>query len=76
MKLIFDFRFDTFWYTWHNLHDGGRPDQPHPPELKFLIWLLSGSDQCSFILWYKLSFLWKFEPDTTTLRGVLDWFAI
>ena len=36
---------------------GGGADQPHTPELKFLIWLSSGSDQYNFILWYKLNFL-------------------
>ena len=32
--------------------------------------------QYKFILWYKLSFLWKFQPDWPTLRGVLGWSGI
>ena len=37
MKLIFGFRFDTLWDTWHNPPwggggGGGGADQPHTPE--------------------------------------------
>ena len=55
-------------------HEGGRPG-PHPEKLKFQIWPLSLSDKCNLILWWKLSFLWKSEPDPTHLRGVLSWFS-
>ena len=55
---------------------GGEPDQPHPPELKFLIWPSSRRDQQKSILGYKLSFLWKFQPDLPTLRGGLNWSGI
>ena len=53
-------------------HKGGA-DQAHTPKLKFQIWPWSLSDKCNLILWWKLSFLWKFEPDPTHLRGVLSW---
>ena len=53
---------------------GGRPG-PHPEKLKFQIWPSSLSDKCNLILWWKLSFLWKSEPDPTHLRGVLSWFS-
>ena len=46
---------------------------PHTPEMKFLIWLSSGPDQYKFILWHKLSFLWKFQQDWSNLRGGFDW---
>ena len=55
-------------------HEGGRPG-PHPEKLKFQIWPSSLSDKCNLILWWKLSFLWKSEPDPTHLRGVLSWFS-
>ena len=51
----------------------GGADQPHTPKLKFLISPFRSSDQCNFILWWKLSILWKFEQDWSTLRGVLGW---
>ena len=47
-----------------------------PPELKSLISPLRSWDQCNFIHCCKLSILWKFEQDWTTLRGVVDWSAI
>ena len=46
---------------------------PPTPELKLLIWTSSGPDQYKFILWYNLSFLWKFKPAWSTLRGGLNW---
>ena len=53
---------------------GGRPG-PTPRKLKFQIWPSSLSDKCNLILWWKLSFLWKSEPDPTHLRGVLSWIS-
>ena len=47
-----------------------------PRKLKFLKWLSSGPAQYKIILWYKLSFLWKFQQDWPTLRGVLGWSGI
>ena len=44
--------------------------------MKFPIWPSSGPDQYKCILCYKLSFLWKFQPDWSTLRGGLDWSGI
>ena len=55
-----------------NIFWGGSTPTP-TPELKFLIWPSCGPDQYKFILWYKLSFLWKFQPDWSTLRGGLNW---
>ena len=49
---------------------------PTPRKLKFLKWLSSGPAQYKIILWYKLSFLWKFQQDWPTLRGVLGWSGI
>ena len=49
---------------------------PTSRKLKFLKWPSSGPAQYKFILWYKLSFLWKFQPDWPTLRGVLGWSGI
>ena len=49
---------------------------PTSRKLKFLKWPSSGSAQYKFILWYKLSFLRKFQPDWPTLRGVLAWSGI
>ena len=58
-------------------YEGGQPPNPTPtPELKFLIWTSSGPDQYKFIRWYNLSFLWKFQPEWSTLRGGLDWSGI
>ena len=54
----------------------GEAGQPHPPKLKSLISPLRSWDQCNFIHCCKLSILWKFEQDWTTLRGVLGWSAI
>ena len=54
----------------------GGQGAPHTPEMKFLMWPSSVPDQYKFILWYKLSFLWKFQPDWSTLRGGLDWSGI
>ena len=54
----------------------GGQGAPHTPKMKFLIWPSSGPDQYKFILWYKLSFLWKFQQDWSTLRGGLDWSGI
>ena len=48
---------------------GSRPAPP--PELKSLISPLMSWDKCNFIHCCKLSILWKFEQDWTTLRGVL-----
>ena len=44
---------------------------PTPRKLKFLKWLSSGPAQYKIILWYKLSFLWKFQQEWPTFRGVL-----
>ena len=49
---------------------------PTPRKLKFLKWLSSGPAQYKIILWYKLSFLWKFQQDWPTFRGVLGWSGI
>ena len=68
--------YDIFDITPHGGEGGGVADQAHTPKLKFPIWLSSGPEQCNFILWWKLNFLWKFEPDSTTLGGVLSWIAI
>ena len=54
---------------------GGEQTRVHTPELKFQIWLSSGSDKCNLILWWKLSSLWKFEPDPAHLRGALSWIS-
>ena len=68
-------RLTTIWYTW-NYPSWGGADQVHTPKkLKFQIWPSSLSDKCNLILWWKLSFLWKSEPDPTHLRGVLSWFS-
>ena len=53
---------------------GGRPG-PHPEKWNSKIWPSTLSDKCNLILWWKLSFLWKFEPDPTHLRGVWSWIA-
>ena len=77
IKLNKGFRLAILWYTWHSpppVRGGQGP--PHTPELKFLMWPSSGPDQYKFILWYKLSFLWKFQQDWPTLRGGLDWSGI
>ena len=78
LKLNKGFKLSTLWYIWHLPPIGGgrEPDQPHPPELKFLIWPSSRRDQQKSILGYKLSFLWKFQPDLPTLRGGLNWSGI
>ena len=55
---------------------GGQGLPPTPRKMKFLIWLSSRPGQYKFILWYKLSFLWKFQQDWPTLRGGLDWSGI
>ena len=65
-------RLTTIWYTWNYPSWGGAPG-PHPE--KFQIWPSSLSDKCNLILWWKLSFLWKSEPDPTHLRGVLSWIS-
>ena len=52
------------------------PPPPTPRKLKFLKCPSSWPAQYKFILWYKLSFLWKFQPDWPTLRGVLGWSGI
>ena len=44
---------------------------PTPRKLKFLKWLSSGPAQYKIFLWYKLSFLWKFQQEWPTFRGVL-----
>ena len=55
---------------------GGHGAPPHPENSN------SKSDprvcqpNTNSILWYKLSFLWKFQPDWPTLRGVLGWSGI
>ena len=72
LKLNKCFRLTTIWYTW-NYPSWGGADQVHTPKLKFQIWPSSLSDKCNLILWWKLSFLWKFEADPTHLRGVLSW---
>ena len=54
----------------------GGQGAPHTPEMKFLICPSSGPDQYKFILWHKLSFLWKFQQDWSTLRAGLDWSGI
>ena len=79
LKLNKGFKLSTLWYIWLLPPiggGGGEPDQPHPPELKFLIWPSSRRDQQKSILGYKLSFLWKFQPDLPTLRGGLNWSGI
>ena len=58
------------FFTW------GGHGAPTPRKLKFLKWLSSGPAQYKIILWYKLSFLWKFQQDWPTLRGVLGWCGI
>ena len=68
-------RLTTIWYTWNYPSWGGGRPGPLPEKLKFQIWPLSLSDKCNLILWWKLSFLWKSEPDPTHLRGVLSWFS-
>ena len=55
-------------------HEGGQT-RSTPRKLKFQIWPSSLSDKCNLILWWKLSFLWKSEPDPTHFRGVLSWFS-
>ena len=78
LKLNKCFRLTTIWYTWNYPSwggGGGGADQVHTPELKFQIWLSSGSDKCNLILWWKLSSLWKSEPDPTNLRGALSWIS-
>ena len=49
---------------------------PTPRKLKFLKLPSSGPALYKIILWYKLSFLWKLQPDWPTLRGVLGWYGI
>ena len=51
-------------------------DPPTPRKLKFLKYHSSRPGLYKFILWYKLSFLWKFQPDWPTLRGGLGWSGI
>ena len=53
---------------------GGRPAPP--PKLKSLILPLRSWDQCNFNHCCKLSILWKFEQDWTTLRNLLGWSPI
>ena len=81
LKLNKGFILSTLRYIWYLPPwgwgwggGGGRPAPP--PELKFLIWSSSRRDQQKFILEYKLSFLWKFQPDWPTLRGGLIWSGI
>ena len=65
-------RLTTIWYTW-NYPSWGGADQVHTPKnWNSKIWPLSLSDKCNLILWWKLSFLWKSEPDPTHLRGVFE----
>ena len=54
----------------------GGQGPPNTPEMKFPIWPSSGPDQYKFILWYKLSFLWKVQQDWSTLKGGFDWSGI
>ena len=49
---------------------------PNPGKLKFSIGFLSKSSQYNINVWYELSFLWKSEPDWSSLSGVLDWCAM
>ena len=49
---------------------------PHTPEIEILRVALEWPAQYKIILWYKLSFLWKFQQDWPTLRGVLGWSGI
>ena len=58
------------------LHIWGGHGAPHTPKIEILKWPSSVPAQYKFILWYKLSFLWKFQPDWPTLRGVLGWSGI
>ena len=51
-------------------HEGA--DQAHTPKLKFQIWPSSLSDKCNSILWWKLSFLWKFEPRSNPFKGCFE----
>ena len=76
MKLNGGIRLAILWYTWHSPHEGRPGGPPTPRKWKFLIWPSSGPDQYKFILWYKVSFLWKFEQVWSTLRGGLDWSGI
>ena len=75
-KLNKGFRFTRLWYIWHPPLFWGEQASHTPPELKFLISPLRSWDQCNFIYCCKLSILWKFEQDWTTLRGVLGWSGI
>ena len=49
---------------------------PHTPEIEILKVALEWASPIKIILWYKLSFLWKFQQDWPTLRGVLGWCGI
>ena len=42
---------------------------PNPGKLKFSIGFLSKSSQYNINVWYELSFLWKSEPDWSSLSG-------
>ena len=77
MKLNLGFILAILWYFSHYTSEGVMaPPPPKPRKLKFYKWPSSGPAQYKFILWYKLRFLWKFQPDWPTLRGVLGWSGI
>ena len=75
IKLNLGFILAILWYFWHYTSEGVM-GPPHTPKIEILKWPSSVPAQYKFILWYKLSFLWKFQPDWPTLRGVLGWSGI
>ena len=70
-EIKFGLRMAILWYTWHFQLEGSWASTPR--KLKLLKWPSSGPAQYKFILWYKLSFLWKFQPDWPNFKR---WFGL
>ena len=74
-KINLGFILAILWYFWHYTSEGVM-GPPHTPKIQILKVTLECASPIQIHLWYKLSFLWKFQPDWPTLRGVLGWSGI